>query len=834
MRDVRVLFQLQPRVQRLLVALMHARCGGWTVLLLGAFILACQERKNVAEDLGPPPAAFSVQLQVRDEAGVPLEGARVEWGEHTRAAGPGGGVVVDGLMGPVLAVVHAEGHLPEPVPLGREDAPAPVPVRLWAARGGARWVMHSAGDVMFGRRYEAPPEGAPRVPVEAPGPGARAVVEPVRRAFTAASVRTVNLETVVSDLPESAAYPGKRFILRSRPGSLEGLKALSADLVVQANNHARDFLDPGVRDTRAALAAQGLRMLGAAEAAAEAHEPRVLEVNGLRVGVLAWTTVDGTFVNDSYPRDEAPIPLDLAAREAWQYMPRTWGYSGPGLQVPAAARRIGSAWRLFAEAEPRLSEPERALAWQSLVAVYPELQDWVARRGHGGAAVWHPTQSPALIQALAGQVDLVVVQLHSGFQFQEAASANVRGLARAAIDAGADLVVGHHPHVLQGLEWYRERLIAYSLGNFIFDQDFLETFPSAFLRTVWERDRLLEARLVPLELVDYRPVPVVEGGARRTLLRLWERSLLGAETDRDAQGAVRAFAVPPSPETQPAQLVWEHHTARVLPAPPPPRALRYEVPPGATVPLGFDGLVPARLGLGGTADTGVLVGRELLGWGHFEDVLADEDTQGGAHWTLEGAQKHVRVGEAASGERFLRLTRSVRSKSIVVARPVMRIPLVRHRLHARLPDGGAQPLDPAPRYALRLAARLTGKARASLRVALYHFDDIDPTEDPESLLVGEVTRDLLVPPGEGWRTLELELTDALAVEGAPPVNAVLLYLELTPPARGEAALDVDDLEFLEWRPASLMLERFGRYTHVRNEGEAVRLLEFNGLPLSGP
>jgi len=811
---------------------MRMRAGVWGVLSLGALAGACQEPKQRSpEDLGPPPPPFSVTLVVRDEAGAPLPGARVDVGQAPLTAGTDGVVALEGLVGPVLAVVQAEGYLPEPVPLGRGDTEALVPVRLWSARAGARWVMHSAGDVMFGRRYEAPPEGLPLVPTDNPGAGARLVVEPVRRAFATASLRTVNLETVVSDLPESAAYPGKRFILRSRPGSLEGLQALSADLVIQANNHARDYLDPGIHDTLSALAQRQLPALGSSVDEVQAYEPRVLEVNGLRVGVLAWTTVDGTFVNDFYPREEAPAPADLPSEERWQYEPRTWSFQGPTFQVPAVPRRIGTAWQLFALSEPQLVEPERTDAWRSLVAVYPELQDWVARRGHGGAAAWHPVESPARIAALAGQVDLVMVQLHSGFQFQEAPSANVRAIARAAIDAGADIVVGHHPHILQGLEWYRERLIAYSLGNFIFDQDFLVAFPGAFLRTVWERDQLLEARLVPLELVDYRPMPVAEGAAQRTLLQLWERSLLGAEADRDARNAVRAFAIPPSPRTEPARLVLEHHTARVERGSPPPRALRYEVPADTTQPLRFEGLVPGRLGLEGEAGTGIQVGRDLLGWGHFEDFLADGDTLGGAHWALEGIRKHVRVGEAASGLRFLRLVRTSRSQSPVLARPVMRIPLVRHRLYARQPEG-AQPLDPAPRYSLRLAARLTGSAKAAVRVDLYHFDDTDPTEEPESTLLGGVERELPVSPGASWQVVELDLTEAMRLEETPPTNAVLLYVQLERPSKGEASLDLDELEFIEWRPASRMPERFGFYTHVRNEGEAARSLSFEGWPLA--
>ena len=64
--------------------------------------------------------------------------------------------------------------------------------------------------------------------------------------------------------------------------------------------------------------------------------------------------------------------------------------------------------------------------------------------------------------------DLVIVVLHWGTQYAEAPSAEQVAAARAFIDAGADAVVGHHPHILQAIERYKGGLIAYSLGNFVF------------------------------------------------------------------------------------------------------------------------------------------------------------------------------------------------------------------------------------------------------------------------------------------------------------------------------------------------------------------------------
>ncbi len=87
-----------------------------------------------------------------------------------------------------------------------------------------------------------------------------------------------------------------------------------------------------------------------------------------------------------------------------------------------------------------------------------------------------------LITDSSKAVDWLVVSLHWGEEYQTKPTSRQQTLARALIDAGADLVIGHHPHVVQPVERYRHGLIAYSLGNFIFDQSFsTETLRGQFL-----------------------------------------------------------------------------------------------------------------------------------------------------------------------------------------------------------------------------------------------------------------------------------------------------------------------------------------------------------------
>jgi hypothetical protein len=549
-----------------------------------------------------------------------------------------------------------------------------------------------------------------------------------------------------------------------------------------------------------------------------------VDVGGVRVGLLAWTTVDGDFVNDSYPDEDAAAPADPS--EPWLWERRAWGFDGPTWSVPTAERRIGGAWRLFDAVEDELPAEERAAAWASLAAVYPELQDWVARRGHGGAASFSSARAMADIAALDAEADLVVVQLHSGFQFQTAPSAWVREVVRRCAEAGADVVIAHHPHVLQGVERVGGALVVYSLGNLVFDQDFLATFPTAFLRLVYDGDALLEARLIPLELAGYRPVPVADRGAARTVRSLWELSQLRAESDR-VDGAVRTFAVGLPPGTEPLHLALERHGAVVRDAPPVAEGIELRVGRGAIVDLGVDGLVDPRLGLAPGSADGIEVGRDLFGWGHFEDVLADGLHAPGTHWSVDSEWESIEVGDTPDGLRFLRLVRSENSGADVLVRPLARTPLPRHRLWS-----GAAPLDPEPRYAVRFLARLTGRAPAELRLRLYHFDDTNPSEDPSSVATADVAVPLTLRGG--WEEVVVDVDPAWMVDGALTANMLLPTLALGPSESPEASLDIDAFQVLELRRADAMPDRMGAWDVVHNGGDRAVRLAVPTWPLRAP
>lgn len=103
------------------------------------------------------------------------------------------------------------------------------------------------------------------------------------------------------------------------------------------------------------------------------------------------------------------------------------------------------------------------------------------------------------VKKLKAQVDYVVVNFHWGVERMPQPQDEDRALAYLAIDSGADVVVGHHPHVLQPLEFYKGKPIAFSLGNFIFGGN-SHGPKDAALMSVEITEGAVSARLVPIKI----------------------------------------------------------------------------------------------------------------------------------------------------------------------------------------------------------------------------------------------------------------------------------------------------------------------------------------------
>ena len=750
----------------------------WRRILVAVLVLATAVACQPANQR-PRPGKQSVQVSVVDEQGKPITTAVM------RAIGNTKPIDIPGtrelqIDQPVAGTIEAEDYLAEPFVIDPSDSSVTVKLFSRVGQSGAeRLSLQFGGDVMMGRRYQQP-EGRTDTPIATTDAGARTVVRHIAPIMAAADVSTVNLETVVGQLPSSGAYPAKRFLLQSPPVVLAALEDMGIDLVTLGNNHAYDWQGPGVASTIASLDGAGIAWAGAGTSAAQAQAGRMIDVGDAKIGVVSATTVNGDFVNDNLPGADEDRPSDLPERDSWQFEERMFGFGkvGDAAYFPTELRRPGVAWTAFTDLESLLDGQQSGALWAAMTTVYPELQDWVARRGHGGAA---PFQSEAIKRSIselrADGANLVVVEIHGGFQFSDVASEFATRAAHAAIDAGADLVVGHHPHVLQGFEWYKGRLIAYSLGNFVFDQDFLSTFPSAILRTVFEGNRMIDARVIPLTIDRYQPVPVGGAAATRVIRLMNGRSALTAYSDRIAPRIIASVIDPHLPgnatisDTGMTGEITDHRDS-------------------ATVDhhLGDNGqssLPPCTLVRTGSFDGDV--GVDLLQWGDIDDVTADGETGGAPQWALTG-----NVTAAVEGNnRFLRLQASkVRGAS---ARQIARSTTPLHRRY----DRNFNPVDGDPTYSVQMRTRGTGVSGATLRIAVYDVNDTDPTTEPVSTLLQQTTIPLPVSDSAEWSDLDLDITSVVnATVGDLRPNALLLYLDVP---SGSPRLDVDDVQLIEWR-----------------------------------
>jgi poly-gamma-glutamate synthesis protein (capsule biosynthesis protein) len=127
----------------------------------------------------------------------------------------------------------------------------------------------------------------------------------------------------------------------------------------------------------------------------------------------------------------------------------------------------------------------------------PDPEDGPAEGGWTPAR-WDRTRAAAAVAAVRPQVDAVVVSLHWGYEYDLRPDPAQREAAQALLDAGADLVVGHHPHVVQGTQISGDRFVAYSLGNLVFDQAQGETQQGLALRAFFDAQGLRAVQALPL------------------------------------------------------------------------------------------------------------------------------------------------------------------------------------------------------------------------------------------------------------------------------------------------------------------------------------------------
>lgn len=186
------------------------------------------------------------------------------------------------------------------------------------------------------------------------------------------------------------------------------------DVVTMAGNHIFDQGPFGISDSIDRLAARGIVTTGAGMDLAHARRPAIVERQGIRVGVLSYNAV--------------------GPRESWATLSK----------AGAAFVRIHSHYELEMASPGSPPTEYTFIDPESLDAMFADLE------------------------ALRPIVDVVVVAFHKGMAFERAKLALYeRPLAHAAVQAGADIVVSHHAHILKGVEVYRGKPIFHGVNHFV-------------------------------------------------------------------------------------------------------------------------------------------------------------------------------------------------------------------------------------------------------------------------------------------------------------------------------------------------------------------------------
>ena len=200
----------------------------------------------------------------------------------------------------------------------------------------------------------------------------------------------------------------------SDPENLSALRHAGFHLASLAGNHAHDRGAEGIADTSATLREHGIASAGAGANLAEARKPAIIERNGRRIALLSYNCVG--------PKE---------------------GWAGP--------TRAGVAHlRVISHYEPAGANPGGPP--DAFTFATPDTLDAMQ----------------ADIEAAKANADIVIVSLHKGIVHTPAKLAMYeRPVAKAAVEAGADIVFGHHPHILRGMEVIKGKPIYHGLGNFV-------------------------------------------------------------------------------------------------------------------------------------------------------------------------------------------------------------------------------------------------------------------------------------------------------------------------------------------------------------------------------
>lgn len=267
-----------------------------------------------------------------------------------------------------------------------------------------------------------------------------------------ASVAVANLEIALTD--QGRPVRGKPIVHTGPPTGIAALQAAGFDALNMANNHVLDYGEAALLDCLDRVGTAKLPVFGAGRNAKEAAAPVVLERDGLKIGLLGYSST---------------LPQGFAATD------KTCGVN---------ALRVRTAWRTN-------RNPDEYPGSAPIIDTWPVAEDLARMQ--------------ADIRALKAKCDVVLVYQHWGCSMTEAVLDFQRAIGHAAIDAGAAGVFGGHQHVVSAIEFHNGAPIVHGMGNLVFD------IFAPFLTEITHRTFLFRAEITRQGLRDCAILPCRAG-----------------------------------------------------------------------------------------------------------------------------------------------------------------------------------------------------------------------------------------------------------------------------------------------------------------------------------
>jgi hypothetical protein len=397
--------------------------------------------------------------------------------------------------------------------------------------------------------------------------------------------------------------------------------------------------------------------------------------------------------------------------------------------------------------------------------------NYVASSQKGGAADLRDFgQIQALISAEREAGRIPIAQLHTGKEYTLEPTENSHNYMIQAAKSGAALVVCHHPHVAQGVEWVDDVLIVHNLGNLFFDQQRHETFLGLLMQVDMQGEQVASAYGYPIYLEDYRPRPIGGELADLLLRRLAEHS-----PDHSAFPYRGRLFIPIQ-----GQAVETVET-RI--------SLDVTIPDTGFAVADLRGLAPEGASIHSVTSTSapvqMRVGGDILLYGSFEDDDVDDDFLESARWDIQDGIRMTCVGAPRRGVAALCMLRDADNSQDAVAAFGNRV---------RVPGD----VYDAPNKDLTLFGYARGEDAGSGQVIVRYYASEGVLEFGEQVAFQSDGGSF------AWMAFAFDLempedkTDNPNLGRTINPRALRMFLRHSPPKKGEGLLSFDDMALIAW------------------------------------